>query len=124
MPLMQNMMSSLLSKDILYPSLKDLADKYPNWLSANNGKLPKKQFDVYARQFDIVSRLCDLYHSEKSTDSQQIKDERFEKILNLMTEMQDCGPPPKEIVGEVAPGLNFDASGNPQFPGMEQCSIM
>lgn len=39
-------------------------------------------------------------------------------------QMQDCGPPPKEIVGEVAPGLNFDASGNPQFPGMEQCSIM
>jgi len=30
MPLMQNMMSSLLSKDILYPSLKDLADKVSN----------------------------------------------------------------------------------------------
>ena len=27
MPMMQNMMSSLLSKDILYPSLRDLADK-------------------------------------------------------------------------------------------------
>lgn len=26
-PMMQNMMSNLLSKDILYPSLKDLADK-------------------------------------------------------------------------------------------------
>lgn len=26
-PMMQNMMSNLLSKEILYPSLKDLADK-------------------------------------------------------------------------------------------------
>lgn len=26
-PMMQNMMSNLLSKDVLYPSLKDLSDK-------------------------------------------------------------------------------------------------
>ncbi|XP_067945245.1 peroxisomal biogenesis factor 19-like [Watersipora subatra] len=123
-PMMENMMSSLLSKDILYPSLKDLADKYPEWLSANNGKLPKNQFDKYTKQFDIVSRLCDCYKSERETDTQQVKDERFEKILDLLTEMQDCGPPPQDIVGKLAPGLNFDSSGNPQLPGMEQCSIM
>jgi len=37
--------------------------------------------------------------------------------------MQDLGQPPKEIVGDVAPGLEFDADGVPKFP-TESCSIM
>lgn len=61
--------------------------QYPDWLSANNGKVPKQQFDCYVKQFDIVSKLCDLYSSEKDADTQQVKDERFEKILDLMTEV-------------------------------------
>ena len=56
-------------------------------MSANNGKVPKNQLDLYARQFDVVSRLCDLYDEEKSTDSQDVKDARFEKILDLMTQV-------------------------------------
>merc|ERR1711872_510718 len=32
MPLMQGMMKNLLAKEILYPSLKELYDKYPAWL--------------------------------------------------------------------------------------------
>lgn len=31
--------------------------------------------------------------------------------------MQACGEPPKEIVSEMAPGLAFDAQGQPQLPG-------
>lgn len=39
--------------------------------------------------------------------------------------MQDLGQPPKEIVGDMAPGLDFDANGVPKFPGTsEACSIM
>ena len=49
--------------------------------------MPKNQLDLYARQFDVVSRLCDLYDEEKSTDSQEVKDARFEKILDLMTQV-------------------------------------
>lgn len=61
--------------------------QYPDWLSANNGKLPKEKLDLYAKQFDIVSQLCDLYSQEKTTDSQSVKDARFEKVLDLMTQV-------------------------------------
>ena len=30
--------------------------------------------------------------------------------------MQACGQPPQEIVDEMAPGLQFDAQGQPQLP--------
>lgn len=40
-------------------------------------------------------------------------------------QMQDLGQPPKEIVGDMAPGLDFDADGVPKFPGsLDACLIM
>lgn len=51
--------------------------------------MPKNQLELYARQFDVVSRLCDLYDEEKETDSQEVKEARFEKILDLMTQVSD-----------------------------------
>lgn len=33
MPMMQNMMKSLISKEVLYPSLKDIADKVSKCMS-------------------------------------------------------------------------------------------
>lgn len=39
--------------------------------------------------------------------------------------MQDLGQPPKEIVGDMAPGLEFDANGMPKFPDpSEACVVM
>lgn len=44
-PFMQGMMQSLLSKEVLYPSLKELSDKYPAWLSENKGKIEQANYD-------------------------------------------------------------------------------
>jgi hypothetical protein len=44
-PFMQGMMQSLLSKEVLYPSLKDLVDKYPSWLAENKGKIEQSEYD-------------------------------------------------------------------------------
>ncbi|XP_038219845.1 peroxisomal biogenesis factor 19 [Zerene cesonia] len=71
-PFMQGMMQSLLSKEVLYPSLKELVDKYPAWLDANRGKIEAKEL------------------------------ERFEKQQELMQRMQDLGQPPTELVGDIA----------------------
>ena len=38
--------------------------------------------------------------------------------------MQELGPPPKEIMSELAPGLELDADALPSAPGGEQCSVM
>jgi len=38
--------------------------------------------------------------------------------------MQELGPPPKEIMSELTPGMELDADGLPIAPGGEQCSVM
>lgn len=43
-PFMQGMMQSLLSKEVLYPSLKELLEKYPAWLEANKGKIDEAEY--------------------------------------------------------------------------------
>ncbi len=45
MPMMEHMMQTLLSKDLLYPAVKDLADRYPDWLAENRQKLAEEEFD-------------------------------------------------------------------------------
>lgn len=39
MPFVQGMMQSLLSAEVLLPSLKELQDKYPTWLEENKDKI-------------------------------------------------------------------------------------
>ncbi|CAD5115910.1 DgyrCDS4844 [Dimorphilus gyrociliatus] len=112
--MLQNMMKTLLSKDLLYPSLTELRDKYPSWLVENESKLSKEDKDRFKKQSDIVKQLVEIYDEEKESDSDEMKKQRFEKLMNLMQDMQSCGHPPKEIVGDVDP---IDLSAN-------QCSVM
>ncbi|KAJ8316253.1 hypothetical protein KUTeg_006267 [Tegillarca granosa] len=121
MPMMQGMMSTLLSKDVLYPSLKELTQKYPKWLEENESQTEPAQLDKYRKQHILIDEICEEFESESSLDTDEQKKLRFEKILDLMQQMQDLGQPPKEI----APGLEFDENGMPKMPGSpEGCSVM
>jgi len=126
LPMMEGMMQSLLSKELLYPAMKDIADKFPDWLADNRTKVTDEEYVKYNRQFDLTKKICFLYEEEKDGESNEVKKKRFEKVMELMQEMQSLGHPPKELVGDANPGIQFDAYGNPMFPdGMEsnQCSI-
>lgn len=65
--------------------------------------------------------------AEKEDDADDMKKRRFDKILSLMHDMQSCGQPPEELVGEQ-PGLfQMDGEGNPALPpgvDPQNCSIM
>ncbi|KAK2178978.1 hypothetical protein NP493_520g00005 [Ridgeia piscesae] len=121
LPLMHGMMKNLLSKEVLYPSLKEISSKYPTWLSANKEKLKTKDFDNYSKQYALMSEICGVFEQDDSSDSDDVKKQRYEEILDLMEQMQNLGQPPKDI----APGLPFDGQGLPQMPmNPEQCSLM
>lgn len=45
MPMMEKMMQSLLSKELLYPAIKELSDKFPDWLAENKQRLSEQEFD-------------------------------------------------------------------------------
>lgn len=105
LPLMQGMMQNLLSKDVLFPALKDLREKYPGWLEDNKTSLTTEEFARYDNQFKVVGRICSEYETESTSDPDDVKKKRFEKLLGLMQQMQECGQPPSELVGEMPPGF-------------------
>ena len=115
-PLMQSMLESILAKDVLYPPLKEIVDKYPDWLADNRSKLKQEDFDQYNQQFDVMNKIIQLFEEEKDDDSDEVKSQRFEKILQNMQKLQELGQPPKDLVGDVSPLGNFDGSSNPLVP--------
>nr|CAD7576368.1 unnamed protein product [Timema californicum] len=125
-PMMNSIMQSLLSKDVLYPALKDLSDKYPSWLEEKASQLSSADLERYTKQKVIMLQICKEFEKETKDDSSDTKKHRFENIMKLMTQMQECGQPPQDLyIGEL--GLNFDETRNaPLPPGINpsQCQQM
>lgn len=124
LPAMQGMLQSLLSKELLYPSIKEIVNKYPDWLADNRSKLEAKEYDKYNRQFSVMQKVCIEFENEKDSDDSVTKNRRFEKILALMQEMQECGHPPKELAGETDLPNPLAGGAFPGAPGAENCVIM
>lgn len=57
LPFMQGMMQSLLSKEILYPALKELAAKYPSWLNEKKDTFSAEDFEKYNKQLDLMHKV-------------------------------------------------------------------
>lgn len=119
-PFMQSMMQSLLSAEILLPSLKDLVEKYPKYLQDNAEKLSAADKEKYEKQFVLIKEVVEELEKEKATDSTEVKKERFNIVLDKMQKMQDLGQPPAELLrdggGASLPG--FDPALN------DQCCVM
>ncbi|KAJ8687865.1 hypothetical protein QAD02_023660 [Eretmocerus hayati] len=129
-PFMQGMMQSLLSKDVLYPSLKDLVDRYPAWLTEKRATLSVEDLSKYEKQLELMQKVCQELESEKEEDSEEVKKKRFETTLALMQEMQCYGQPPDDLISEQ-PLFQANAEGNPiaapSLPGMDEsanCIVM
>ncbi|KAK8787398.1 hypothetical protein V5799_022827 [Amblyomma americanum] len=122
--MMQGMMQNLLSKDLLYPALRDIVDKYPDWLADKRSSLADGEYERYNQQFGLMRRVCEEFEAEQASDAAEVKQARFERVLSLMQKMQECGHPPKDLV-EIGPDIGLDEHGNMRVPGMpEQCAIM
>lgn len=78
------MMQSLLSAEILLPSLKELLEKYPVYLAENGDKIDVADKERYEKQQDLFKVICADLESEKADDSTDVKNERFKKVLENM----------------------------------------
>ncbi|XP_021551813.1 peroxisomal biogenesis factor 19-like [Neomonachus schauinslandi] len=127
-PIMQSIMQNLLSKDVLYPSLKEITEKYPECLQSHRESLPPQHLEKYQEQHSVMDNICEQFEAETPTDSEATQKARFELVLDLMQQLQDLGHPPKELAREKPPGLNFDLDAlnvsGPAGANGEQCLIM
>lgn len=118
MGMMKGMMQNLLSKDLLYPSLKDIKSKYPDWLKENKSKISNEEYEKYSKQHVIVCQICGLFEEEKESDSDNVKNERTARIVSLMEQMQEYGQPPADMMENVV-CANSESSAPPP-----ECNLM
>ncbi|XP_044764074.1 peroxisomal biogenesis factor 19 isoform X2 [Coccinella septempunctata] len=97
----QNMMQCLLSKEVLHPALKEILDQFPDWLKNNKEKISAEDYRRYETQEKLISQVCGILEKEQDSDSNDVKNKRYEEVLELMIKLQDYGQPPVELVGEV-----------------------
>jgi hypothetical protein len=45
----EGMTKQLLSKDIMYEPMKQICDRYPDWLAANRDKLSSDEYEMYVK---------------------------------------------------------------------------
>ncbi|CAO3679353.1 unnamed protein product [Umbelopsis vinacea] len=120
--MLEGMMNQLMSKDLLYEPMKDLANKYPEWLESNKDKTPPAELEKYQQQYDYVKKIVAKYEDPNFDE----KDEKqASEVVDLMQKMQELGQPPAEMMEEMAPGMNLGPEGMPDMSKLnEQCNIM
>ncbi|KAF8315010.1 hypothetical protein DL93DRAFT_956661 [Clavulina sp. PMI_390] len=100
--MLENMMASLMTKEMLYDPLKELETKYPDFLKENASKLSAEDKDRYEKQSAKVKEITTVFEQPDYSDDNSAFSM---KILGLMNEMQSMGSPPTEIMGEMPPGM-------------------
>ncbi|KAI8973111.1 Pex19 protein family-domain-containing protein [Trametes punicea] len=116
--LLENMMSQLMSKEVLYEPLKELHDKFPSYLEENASKLSEEDKKRYSSQSAVVAQIVATFEDPSYTDDDP---QKGLKIVELMQEMQGYGSPPAEIMGPLPPGFDLGPDGLPSVP--DGCTI-
>ncbi|KAL1920263.1 uncharacterized protein VTP21DRAFT_1409 [Calcarisporiella thermophila] len=120
--MLEGMMKQLMSKDVLYEPLKELSEKYPQYLEENKASIPQEDYARYEKQYQVVQQIVSKYESASFKEDDEAQ---AEEIAELMQKMQDFGQPPSKILEDLTPeGMELDENGIPKNPDGEPCSIM
>jgi len=106
--MLELMMSSLMSKEVLYEPLKELGDKFPPYLSTHP-TLPEADKARYEAQLARIREIVCVFEEPGYSDQDA---EKVGRVVELMGEMQTFGTPPAEIMGDLPLG----ADGMPLMP--------
>ncbi|EDR06300.1 uncharacterized protein LACBIDRAFT_300395 [Laccaria bicolor S238N-H82] len=113
---LETMMGQLMSKDVLYEPLKELAEGFPPYLTNPPAQLSLEDRSRYEKQEECVKRILAVFDKPGYTDANE---ESNKIIVDLMSEMQSYGSPPAEIMGPLPPGLD----GMQALGGEEGCVV-
>ncbi|KAL7430102.1 hypothetical protein ACHAXM_001997 [Skeletonema potamos] len=99
-----SVMKQLLDKELMYEPMKEVCTRYPKWLASNKDKLSMEEYQKYGTQYQYFQRIVRLYETDPGN---------FDRLMELMQDIQEYGQPPVEIIKELAPELKFDEEGMP-----------
>ncbi|MFH4979078.1 hypothetical protein AB6A40_005787 [Gnathostoma spinigerum] len=118
---------SFFAKDFMYPSIKQLYEKFPSYMS-DHPELDSETRVRYEKQIEVLKRMCAEYEKEDEFDLAENK-LKFQRISDMMLELHSYGYPPEELVGGAPEGWSLDPmSGLPQVDDVskaaESCCVM
>ncbi|GAB5030273.1 peroxisomal biogenesis factor 19 [Nannochloropsis oceanica] len=111
--MVDTMVRQLLAKDLMYPPLKEVVRQFPGWLEANKGKVEEEVYKKHEKQYFLFERIVAVYEKEGEGGKEGGD---MALLLDLMTQAQDYGQPPAEIVQALGGG-GMDGGIDP-FGGM------
>ncbi|KUI58587.1 Peroxisomal biogenesis factor 19 [Cytospora mali] len=114
--MLMGMMEQLTNKDILYEPMKELNDKFPDWMAKNKDKISEEDRKRYELQEVFAREIVAKFEESTYADSNAAD---REYIVDRMQKMQAAGSPPPDLVGDMpsaqeAMGAPDAESCNPQ----------
>jgi peroxin-19 len=67
--MLMGMMEQLTNRDILYEPMKELHDKFPDWLEKNKAKTPEEDLKRYEVQQTVVGEIVAKFEDKSYSDS-------------------------------------------------------
>jgi peroxin-19 len=89
--MLEKIMESLMSPEILKQPMEELRREYPIWLAENRGKVDPNEYERVEKQYEYAEKICKVY--ETSTFPACLP-----QLIDLMKDMQTYGSPPDDIV--------------------------
>ncbi|KAK5688856.1 Peroxisome chaperone and import receptor [Elasticomyces elasticus] len=99
--MLMNMMTQLTNKEILYEPMKELHDKFPDWMERHkaDGSVKRDDMERYVTQQKLVGEIVSRFERKGYTDENE-KDREY--IVERMQKMQSAGSPPPDLVGDMS----------------------
>ncbi|CCG23428.1 Pex19 protein [Candida orthopsilosis Co 90-125] len=115
--LLIDMLEQLSSKEVLYEPIKDLNNKFPQYLEDNKDKLDQEQYANYTKQYDITNDILKVFESDSYNDSNKAQRDQINAMLESL---QELGQPPTELVGDTGDFLpGFGGAGKDGLDGLD-----
>lgn len=89
----ESLMKDFVSKDNLYPPMKEMQKELPKWLEENQSKISPEDLERYNKQLDQVDVVCKLFEENKEDDPKHA-----ESIVEAINKLQEFGSPPEELI--------------------------
>ena len=102
--IVDDVMKQLLSKDLMYEPMKEVCTRFPKFLAENKEGMSNEEYEKYGKQYQYFQRIVRVYEVEPNN---------YDRLMELMQEIQEYGQPPVEIIKDLAPELEFDEEGMP-----------
>lgn len=100
-----NMMTSMLSSDLLTGSMQQIADALEPYLKTKKG-LSKADRNRYEAQLKLYRQIVGVY----KTNSDPLPDFARNQVQRMLEELQTLGNPPEEVMAQVVPKEVADGS--------------